>query len=128
MEISGNCKFCGQGILLNVDEGIDQKQADEIACNKCYCYGALKDRELKNANEKLDLLFGDGCDTYGFEKLPEDQFNILAEAVKQRVYENYLSISFSFGSGIKAKVSRNAKGEIEINRTQTNTYKLTTKN
>ena len=76
--------------------------------------------------KKLDQLFGEECNKYGFEMLPEDQFVILTEAVKQRVYENYLSVTFSFGSGIKAKISRNAKSEIEINRTQTNTYKLTT--
>ena len=111
MDASGNCSFCGQGIMDD---------------QECSCIGALQDRHVARGLEKVEMLFGDGCEERGFKKVTDEQIIILNDAVKKVAYDEILNATYQLGNGIKAKVSKNAKNQVEVLRTNTRTYKLTT--
>lgn len=124
-EVSGNCKFCGQGLMVDVKDG-DIQNADMLATQECSCTGALHDRQLKRGLEKVEMLFGEQCEELGFKPVTEEQIDVLNEAVRRVAYDEILNATYQLGYGVKAKVGHNSKGQIEVTRTNTRAYKLTT--
>jgi len=123
IEISGICKYCGTGKLTI--ETI-QEQADLIVTNSCGCVGAIANRQLENALGKIEELFGKECIKFKLLPVTEEQYDILKDAAKSIAYDEFLNVTYSFGNGIKAKICKNAKDEIEIIRTNTSVIKRTT--
>jgi hypothetical protein len=104
------CKFCGQ-------------VSTEKECN---CTGAVIDRQVQRGLEKVAMLFGEKCEETGFKKVADEQIEILNESVKKVAYDEILSVAFQLGSGVRAKISKNSKGQVVVDRADTKAYKLTT--
>lgn len=125
-EVTGNCKYCGQGKMIQSTTLISDEQADLNVTNSCGCVGAIASRKLENALGKIEELFGEGCTRFGVLPATEEQYNILKNAAKSMAYDEILNVTYSFGNGVKAKLCKNAKDEIEIIRTNTSVIKRTT--
>ena len=124
MEISGSCKFCGQTSLQNVEKENDDKQADLLATQCCSCEGAMTDQQIKRGLKKIEKLFGEKCEDSGFRKVSDEQISILNDAVSKIAYGEFLNATYQFNAGIKAAISKNAKQQIVVSRTNTRTCKL----
>lgn len=125
-EVTGNCKYCGQGKMIQSTTPISDERADLNVTNSCGCVGAIANRQLENALGKIEELFGKECIKFGVIPVTEEQYEILKDAAKSMAYDGILNVTYSFGNGIKAKICKNAKDEIEIIRTNTSVIKRTT--
>lgn len=120
------CRFCGQMIQLD-DDGLTQPQAEERAVMMCKCPAAVKYQKEKLRKEKalknVSALFGG--DAAPEKRAGEGIVNILEAAVEE-IYSGALAkITLNLRGGIKASVSQNSKGEIDVERTETKKQKLT---
>ena len=50
----GFCKFCGQEIMIDVPEGLQQDRIDELATAECSCFQAMKEREKRMQLESAE--------------------------------------------------------------------------
>ena len=125
MEISGSCKFCGQTSLQNVEKENDDKQADLLATQCCSCEGAMTDQQIKRGLKKIEKLFRrKNVKIADLEKVSDEQISILNDAVSKIAYGEFLNATYQFNAGIKAAISKNAKQQIVVSRTNTRTCKL----
>jgi len=125
-EVTGNCKYCGVGKMIQSLDLITDERADLNVTNSCGCVGAISNRQLENALGKIEELFGKECTKFGVTPATEEQYEILKNAAKSMAYDEILHVTYGFGNGVKAKICKNAKDEIEIIRTNTSVIKRTT--
>lgn len=95
------CRFCGQMVQIDSEEKLTQPQAEEQATMSCTCERAVEYQKEKQRKEKamqnVAALFGE------------------AAAPEKRCSEGR----------VKASISQNSKGEINVERTETKKQKLT---
>lgn len=73
--------------------------------------------------KNISILFGEDAEPE--KRIREDLIDILQAAVEQ-IYDGTMEkISLNLRGGVKASVSQNAKGEINVERTETKKQKLT---
>ena len=116
--MTGTCKYCGQVVqLTRVIES--DAEAEEEATMKCKCYEAEKYQKEKHrkkkALENVEKLFGSEC---------ESVQNLLKAAVEIIFNNEMEKITLSLYGGVKATISQNSKGEINVERTVTKKQKL----
>lgn len=99
------CRFCGQMVQIDSEEKLTQPQAEEQATMSCTCEQAVEYQKEKQRKEKamqnVAALFGE------------------AAAPEKRCSEGIVK------GGVKASISQNSKGEINVERTETKKQKLT---
>lgn len=78
-----------------------------------------KDKALKN----VSVLFGE--DAAPEKRIGEDIVNLLKAAVEEVYTGGLAKITLNLRGGVKASVSQNSKGEINVERTETRKQKLT---
>lgn len=122
-QMTGICKYCGQVNIVPMTEYVSEEEKDAAATEICNCDKACGDRIIKNANGKIEEMFLTRCEKIGLQKITERQAELLKHIVKELVEDNALSVSITFGFGIKADVKINSKEEIEIKRTDTRASK-----
>ncbi|WP_278883342.1 hypothetical protein [[Ruminococcus] lactaris] len=125
---TAKCRFCGQMTQIEADEKLTAAQAEEQATMTCNCTEAVEYQKEKQRKEKammnVSALFGENATPD--KRCGEGIVNILKAAVEE-IYTGGLAkghIEPPRG-GVKASISQNAKGEINVERTETKKQKLT---
>lgn len=121
------CRFCGQMIQLDEEQEYTKPQAEEAATMLCTCTAAQeyqkekmrKDKAMKN----VEKLFGQ--DAEPDKRIAEGIVEILREAVEEIYTGGLAKVTLNMRGGVKASISQNAKGEINVERTETRKQKLT---
>lgn len=121
------CRFCGQMIQLGDDCELTQPQAEEKATMMCQCSEAVDYQKEKQRKEKalknVSALFGE--DAASEKRAGEGIVRILQAAVEEIYSGGLAKVTLNLRGGIKAAVSQNSKGEINVERTETRKQKLT---
>ncbi len=124
---TGACRFCGQMIQLEADDKLTQPQAEELATMSCQCDKAVEYQKEKQRKEKamknVSVLFGE--DAPPEKRTSEGIVNILRAAVEEIYTGGLAKVTLNLRGGVKASISQNSKGEINVERTETKKQKLT---
>lgn len=121
------CRFCGQMVQLDTEEKLTQPQAEEKATMSCTCPEAVKYQKKKQRKEKamknVSVLFGE--DAAPEKRAGEDIVDILRAAVEEIYTGGLAKVTLNLRGGVKASISQNSKGEINVERIETKKQKLT---
>lgn len=121
------CRFCGQMVQFEGDSDLTDPQKQETATMTCTCPEAVEYQKEKQRKEKalknVSVLFGE--DAAPEKRIGEGIVNIL-RAVVEEIYSGGLAkVTLNLRGGVKASISQNSKGEINVERTETKKQKLT---
>ena len=93
----------------------------------CTCAEAVDYQKEKLRKEKamknVSVLFGE--DATPDKRTGEDIVNILRAAVEEIYTGGLAKVTLNLRGGVKASISQNSKGEINVERTETKKQKLT---
>lgn len=121
------CRFCGQMVQIESEEQLTKPQAEEQATMTCNCPDAVeyqKERQRKEkAMKNVSVLFGE--DVSPDKRAGEGIVNILRAAVEEIYSGGLAKVTLNLRGGVKASISQNSKGEINVERTETKKQKLT---
>lgn len=113
------CRFCGQIMTLEVNRAMTDEEEVELASIECNCKAGDTYRTLiakrQVANENIEVLFG----------RENDIVEIMKAAVSSMCTDKLESITLNLAGGVKAKVTKNSKGEFSVERSDTEKKKLT---
>jgi hypothetical protein len=114
-------------VQLNTEEELTQPQAEEQATMTCICSQAVEYRKEKQRKEKamknVSALFGE--DAAADKRCEDGVVDILKLAVEEIYTGELAKATLNLRGGVKASVSQNSKGEINVERTETKKQKLT---
>lgn len=121
------CRFCGQMVQIDTEEKLTKPQAEEQATMTCSCSEAVEYQKEKQRKEKamknVSVLFGE--DAAPEKRAGEGIVNILRAAVEEIYTGGLAKVTLNLRGGVKASISQNSKGEINVERTETKKQKLT---
>lgn len=121
------CRFCGQMVQIEYGYELTPPQAEEEATMTCNCAGAVEYQKEKMRKEKalknVSALFGG--DAPPDKRAGEGIVNILRAAVEEIYTGGLAKVTLNLRGGVKASISQNSKGEINVERTETKKQKLT---
>ena len=104
-----------------------QPQAEEKATMSCTCPEAVEYQKEKQRKEKamknVSVLFGE--DAVPEKRAGEGIVNILRAAVEEIYTGGLAKVTLNLRGGVKASISQNSKGEINVERIETKKQKLT---
>ena len=124
---TGACRFCVQTIAIETEESLTSPQLAEEATMRCTCEQAVEYQKEKQRKEKalknVSVLFGQ--DAAPEKRVGEEIVSILSAAVEEIYTGGLAKVTLNLRGGVKASVSQNAKGEINVERTETKKQKLT---
>lgn len=124
---TGVCRFCGQTIAIETEESLTSPQLAEEATMRCTCEQAVEYQKEKQRKEKalknVSVLFGQ--DAAPEKRVGEEIVSILSAAVEEIYTGGLAKVTLNLRGGVKASVSQNTKGEINVERTETKKQKLT---
>lgn len=124
---TGVCRFCGRTIAIETEESLTSPQLAEEATMRCTCEQAIEYQKEKQRKEKalknVSVLFGQ--DAAPEKRVGEEIVSILSAAVEEIYTGGLAKVTLNLRGGVKASVSQNAKGEINVERTETKKQKLT---
>lgn len=124
---TAECRFCGQMVQLNGDCELTQPQAEEKATMTCRCAEAVEYQKEKNRKEKalknVSTLFGE--DATLEKRVSKGITDILRSSVEEIYSGGLAKVTLNLRGGVKASISQNSKGEINVERTETRKQKLT---
>ncbi len=115
---TGYCHFCGQGGVVHTMIGWCQDEVNEAVTCRCQCEEAKKYAESKErvqkAKSRIEELFSSTAE----KPIDQGVVNIMSRAVDAIEEKAMKGITIDVGQGIKARVSRMAKGSIKVERTE----------
>lgn len=121
------CRFCGQMVQIEADGKLTQPQAEEKAAMTCQCPEAVEYQKEKQRKEKalknVSVLFGE--DAAPEKRIGEGIVSIMRAAVEEIYSGGLAKVTLNLRGGVKASISQNSKGEINVERTETKKQKLT---
>ena len=121
------CRFCGQMVQIDSEEKLTEPQAEEKATMSCTCEQAVEYQKEKQRKEKamqnVAALFGEAAAPE--KRCSEGIVNILKAAVEEIYTGGLAKVTLNLRGGVKASISQNSKGEINVERTETKKQKLT---
>lgn len=124
---TAQCRFCGQMVQIETEKELTQPQAEEQATMTCNCTEAVEYQKEKQRKEKAMMnasaLFGENAAPD--KRCGEGIVNILKAAVEEIYTGGLAKVTLNLRGGVKASISQNAKGEINVERTETKKQKLT---
>lgn len=116
----GACRFCGQLKKVETMVGWTHDQCDELATETCGCIDsctyARKKGQKERAHMKINMLF---VDTKDNEPLDQAAVELVREAAELVAEGKIKSCMLDNGNGCKAKLSITSKGNIKVERTDT---------
>lgn len=119
-EYTGTCKFCGQMGTANGKAGLSESEVNELITCHCGCEKAkeyAKQKEqIQKAKARIAETFGPAA---GEKALDESIVENLVSFVDIIAQKKMQSVTVDMGRGLKARVSRMAKGSIKVERTET---------
>ena len=124
---TAKCRFCGQMTQIEADEELTAAQAEEQATMTCNCTDAVEYQKEKQRKEKamqnVAALFGEAAAPD--KRCGEGIVKILKAAVEEIYTGGLAKVTLNLRGGVKASISQNSKGEINVERTETKKQKLT---
>lgn len=121
------CRFCGQMVQIEADGKLTKPQAEEKATMSCTCPEAVEYQKEKQRKEKalknVSVLFGE--DAAPEKRIGEGIVSILRAAVEEIYSGGLAKVTLNLRGGVKASISQNSKGKINVERTETKKQKLT---
>ena len=124
---TAQCRFCGQMVQIETNKELPQPQAEEQATMTCNCTEAVEYQKERQRKEKammnVSALFGENAAPD--KRCGEGIVNILKAAVEEIYTGGLAKVTLNLRGGGKASISQNAKGEINVERTETKKQKLT---
>ena len=124
---TAKCRFCGQMTQIEVDEELTAAQAEEQATMTCNCPDAVEYQKEKQRKEKamqnVAALFGEAAAPD--KRCGEGIVKILKAAVEEIYTGGLAKVTLNLRGGVKASISQNSKGEINVEHTETKKQKLT---
>lgn len=121
------CRFCGQMVQFEGEADLTDPQKEETATMTCTCDRAVEYQKEKQRKEKalknVSVLFGE--DAAPEKRIGEGIVNILRAAVEEIYSGGLAKVTLNLRGGVKASISQNSKGEINVERTETKKQKLT---
>ena len=125
--LTAPCRFCGQMVQFEGDSDLTDPQKQELATMTCTCSEAVEYQKEKLRKEKalknVSVLFGE--DATPEKRIGEGIVNILRAAVEEIYTGGLAKVTLNLRGGVKASISQNSKGEINVERTETNKQELT---
>lgn len=113
---TGQCRFCGQRIMINGGAEMTEPQREEAATMQCDCDTAQKYQQIakrgEKAKERIRELAGDAAEEQ-FQQ-PEAVREIMMTAVDALCREEIDAINVIIGQELKYKFTRTKKGNIKI--------------
>lgn len=113
---TAKCRFCGQMTQIEADEELTAAQAEEQATMTCNCTDAVEYQKEK-AMQNVATLFGEA--TTPDKRCGEGIVKILKAAVEEIYTGGLAKVTLNLRGGVKASISQNSKGEINVERTET---------
>lgn len=102
---NGVCEFCGQIFKLE-EEFESEAKANAEAKKYCRCRDAmewrLKQQSLESGYERIEELFGDRCEEYGFDPVAEETVARLKENLKACMDGGFKRVTLSLEDGSTA--------------------------
>ena len=124
---TATCRFCGQMVQFEGEADLTDPQKEELATMTCTCDRAVEYQKEKQRKEKalknVSVLFGE--DAAPEKRIGEGIVNILRAAVEEIYSGGLAKVTLNLRGGVKASISQNSKGEINVERTETQKQKLT---
>lgn len=118
--VTAACIYCGQITQMETDKVVTQEQFDKAATLKCTCTQAKEFQKIwtrkQGAMDNVDLLFSTE---------DEDVVGALKNCVDLICENKIEKITMNLYAGVKATISQNSKGEINVEKTVTSKQKLT---
>lgn len=118
--VTAACVYCGQVTQFETEQDMSQEKYDEAATLKCTCTAAREHQKRwerkQGARENVDLLF---------QNEKEEVIQVLKRAIELICSNMIEKITLNLYAGVKATISQNSKGEINVERTVTCKQKLT---
>ncbi len=109
---AGQCTYCGQTRMLEVEDGITKEELNQEATENCNCECAINARESAKAEaeavENIETLFKDFPDTA----------NILKAAIIPIMAGELNKVVIDTGRKVKAQVMRTSKDNIKVERSE----------
>ena len=119
---TAKCRFCGQMTQIEADEELTAAQAEEQATMTCNCPDAVEYQKEKQRKEKA---MQNGEAAAPDKRCGEGIVKILKAAVEEIYTGGLAKVTLNLRGGVKASISQNSKGEINVERTETKKQKLT---
>ncbi|WMJ23476.1 hypothetical protein RBG61_02060 [Paludicola sp. MB14-C6] len=128
----GVCRFCGQYNLYSDMEGTSEAERNERATRQCNCDEGKKYAEqlafeekrkkqreetLLRASIQIEELFGEGARKQNFPSLSENYLTIFNNMAALIYDDVILKCNIDVTGLVKATISTNAKGVLQIQRT-----------
>lgn len=100
------CPYCGSTQMMEIPKGSTDEQKEQYIIAVCTCEKAKKEQRKDGLGEKINLLFGEGSASNGFEEpLMEDELNSLQRLCNDVLAGRFINATVSFGSGDKARIT-----------------------
>lgn len=124
----GTCRYCGQVVNLDYEEET-QAEADIAASEKCECYDARHERNLRKqitaAQNRIRKIFGDDAAKLGFAPIAAEEPPQLLNAIAEQTARGFITSATINVRGLcKAKITMTTKEKIKVERSETKTYQL----
>lgn len=127
-DITGVCQYCGQLVTTDLDFA-SQQEADIWATENCSCDDAEIARQKREsalqAERQVEVLYGPGCEEYGFKPLDVNSLAMLKNFVRTIAYGDTKKISAVLsGRAGTFTATVTSKGKIKVSRAVGNTQTL----
>ena len=127
-KITGVCHHCGQVVVLTEQQIVERDgwDIDQLATYWCRCPQAFVERrraeDWEKAQEKVSFLFVE-CEEMGLKPVGDKDLETIRAVAKMVCDQAAEKVSLQLRSEINCQVSRNAKGEVMVKRTDTRSSK-----
>ena len=102
------CEFCGQ-VFIGKDE--------------CDCWKARRAKKIADQISRASLaindIFGGDCTKQGYSPVADEHIDLMNNIAELIANEKLNAVSLTLPSGTKAKLTRGAKGAINVERSET---------
>ena len=90
IDIEHACPFCGQMVMIRIDEDMPEIEQDEKAKMRCGCAQAVRERDLREANDKLEQVCGQTSVDNGFDMPVEGEAMDICRRAIEWIYDNLI--------------------------------------
>lgn len=81
------CPFCGQFVAIHIDEATPPEERAQLAKGRCGCPQAVRERDLREAMDKLEQVCGLTSLDNGFDKAIDDEAMLVCRKTVEWIYD-----------------------------------------